>query len=249
MSFAEKYAQATALSEVSEKLASFFFKRMNILIVEDDDIILRCLEDFLSTSFIHVETALNAENALVAIASTNTPWHCWIIDMGLGKLSGLAILEENRQFPFAIIHSGTGSMEQAALAMKLGAADVIDKSPNSMYKVILKICKLIPLSVLCKGFLLKNISAFFLLKENIILDHTEWAYRANVSLRQLQNICNLHTGMPPTFVIPFYYGLQYLLSLSFDSSVLTAEFLPYKPFLTDCLNFIEKNLSYYQNFI
>jgi ActR/RegA family two-component response regulator len=249
MPFIEKLPSITGLSEVPEKVNSFFSKHIKLLIVEDDENILGCLKGFFSTPYIQVETALNAENALGAISSSAKPWHCWIIDIDLGKLSGLAILEKNRQFPFAIIYSGIRSMEQAARAVKLGAAEVIDKQPDSILKVIIKTCKLIPLSVICKGFLLKNITSFFLLKENVIKNHTDWANRANLSLRQLQNICHLRTGMPPTYVIPFYYGLQYLLLLSFGSIDLPAEYAFQKPFLSDCLNFIDKNLPYYRNFL
>ena len=81
--------------------------------------------------------------------------------MNLGGSSGCAILEKNRQFPFAIIYSGIGDMELAAQAKDLGAAEVIDKKPNSIFKLIIKTCKLIPISVLCRGFLGKNIYTFF----------------------------------------------------------------------------------------
>jgi DNA-binding NtrC family response regulator len=133
----------------------------NKVIVEDDIKILEALEVLFSTPYIHVETAINAEEALLAISSSASPWHCWIIDMNLGRLSGCAILEKHRQFPFTIIYSGIGSMEHAAEAKELGAAEVIDKKPDSILKLIVKICKLIPLSFLCKGFLPNDSKVFF----------------------------------------------------------------------------------------
>jgi CheY-like chemotaxis protein len=245
----KEYPRSKGISEVSEKVAQFFLKRMKLLIVEDDEKVRETLEGFFSTPFIQVEKASNTEEAFLAFSSSANPWHCWIIDINLGRLSGLEILKKNQQFPFAIIYSGIGSMEQAAQAVKLGAAEVIDKKPDSIFKLIIKTCNLIPIGILCKGFLPKNTHVFFLLKENLIKNQNDWAGRANLSVRQLQNICGLHTGMTPPFVIPFYYGLQYLLRSSFESIKLPDEYSAHKPFFRECLNFIDKNLPSYQNFL
>jgi CheY-like chemotaxis protein len=243
-------SDVSVIAEAHENLAYFFSKRIKILIVEDDKNILAYLEGFFSTPYIQVETAATAEDAFSIISSSvGMPWHCWIVDLGLGTRSGLDIVESNRQFPFTIIHSGIGSMEIAAKAIKLGAAEVIDKKPDSIFKLIMKVCKLVPLSFLCKGFLPKNTSVFFLLKENILRNHLDWANTANLSLRQLQNICSMHTGISPTYVLPFYYGMHYLLLKSFGNDTFPIEYSSHHSFFFNCLQFVENNLPYYQNFL
>ena len=167
--------------------------------------------------------------------------------MNLGQRlnEGLDFIERYKTFPFTIIFSGMGSMEMAAKAMELGVAEVVDKTVDATNKLILKTCKLMPLSLLCKGRLQKNRSVFFLLKENIFKDHNEWAYAANLSLRQLQNICRLYTGMSPSFVLPFYYGIQFLLLSSFEAFKLPAEFSLNQSFFRQCADFVDQNILHY----
>ncbi len=245
----ESPSHASGISEVPETILRFFSKRIKLLIVEDDENVRGYLEGFFTTPFIQVEPAANVDEAFRIISSSALPWHCWIVDINLGKRSGLDIVEINRQFPFTIIYSGLGSMELAAQAIKLGAAEVIEKKPDSIFKLIMKTCKLIPLSFLCKGFLPKNITVFFLLRENIVRNHLDWANRANLSLRQLQNICGIHTGIPPTYVLPFYYGMQFILLKSFECNEFPVEYASNLSFFKHCLQFVENNLPYYQNFL
>jgi len=244
-------AEPSTLSDtinISEKLTTYFSNRMKLLVVDDSEITLSYIEGFFSTPLINVSTVSNSNDAFSLIAESPLLWHCWIIDINLGmrENDGLDIIERHKTFPFTIVFSGMGSMETAVKAMELGAAEVVDKKPEAINKLILKTCKLMPLSLLCKGRLQKNRNIFFLLKENIIKDHNEWALSANLSLRQLQNICNLYAGMPPTFVLPFYYGLQYLLLSSFEAFSLPPEYSANQEFFQNCLTFLEQNLPYYQ---
>ena len=235
---------------VPDKLTNCFAKRMNLLIVDDSEMVITCLEGFFSTPFINVSTATTVDSAFKLISTPSRQWHCWIIDMNLGNRlnEGLDIIEQNKSFPFSIIFSGIGSMETAAQAMELGAAEIIDKTHDAINKLILKTCRLMPISMLCKGRLQKNRSVFFLLKENIIKDCHEWAYAANLSLRQLQNICTLYTGMSPSYVLPMYYGMQQLLVSSFKQFKHPSEYFENESFFYACLDFIDQNLPYYQTY-
>jgi ActR/RegA family two-component response regulator len=233
-------------SEKPEKSFQFFPPKMKLLIVEDDENNRACLKGIFTSPYIQVQTAITADEALLAIASAAFPWHCWIIEINLEKRSGLDIIAEHRNFPGAVIYSGLGSMEIAAKAIQLGAAEVIDKTRDSIHKLIMKTCELMPLSHLCQGILPKNKSVFYLLKENIIKNHNEWAAKANLSLRQLQNICHIHTGLPPTSVIPFYYGMQYLLASSFKYCNPPSEHVSHQFFFQDCVDFITKNRLHFE---
>jgi ActR/RegA family two-component response regulator len=235
--------------KISDRLIEFLSKRINLLIVDDLDMTLNCLEGFFSTPFIRVFTASNSEDAFKLISMPSLQWHCWIIDMNLGKRDneGLDIIERHEHFPFTVIFSGIGSMEIAAQATKLGVAEVVDKAHDPINKLIIKACKIMSLGVLCKMILQKNRSLFFLLKEKIIKDPHAWAYSANMSLRQLQNICYSYTRMPPSFALPMYYGLQYLLVSSFESLSPPPEYLENQIFFTNCIDFIDQNLTHYKN--
>jgi hypothetical protein len=139
-------------------------------------------------------------------------------------------------------------MESAAHAVQKGAAAVIDKGVDTIDRLIREVCDLVPLAVLCKGIMHKNRETLFLLKNHTIIEPGEWAEKAGMTLRQMENISTTHTGMSPSFAIPFYYGLRYLLLSSFGGR---GELIDKEDqaFCQNCVDHLQKNLSFYQGLI
>jgi hypothetical protein len=231
-----------------ETVSRFLMGSMNLLIVEDEAIILSTLADIFSSPFFNIYKASSIAEAEKTIGLCRGKWHCWIIDLSIdGKQdAGLALIEAHGPFAFAVIYSGMRSMESAANAIKKGAVAVIDKGGSGTLKLVKEVCALAPLALLCRGKLCKDKEILFLLKDKSIKGPKEWAENACVSLRQLENISELQTKMPPSFAIPLYYGLRHLLL-----SDLTVNSKPSKKedfeFCVNCLNFIHNNLSLYRN--
>jgi DNA-binding NarL/FixJ family response regulator len=228
-------------------LISRFLKRMKLLIADTDTSILASLATAFSTPLVDVKTASDANQATNAISRSSCPWHTWIFDISLGKrgCEGLEIIEKHQHYPFVIVHSGIGSMEKAAHAIRLGVAEVIDKTAESVSRLIEKTCALLPLGMLCKGRLLKSRGVFFTLAENVIMHHREWAERVNLSLRQLENVCNLHTDLTPSLVLPFYYGMRYLLQTTIDLRHMPVEYVVNERFFLECIEFVARRIEGY----
>jgi hypothetical protein len=228
----------------------FFSGRINLLIVEDDVSLLLMLKKTFSLPYINVVQASSMKDASKAITRLGGAWHCWIVDMCLGekKNAGTALIEENNHFPFAIIYSGLGSMEGAACAIQKGAAAVIDKGVDTLEKLIWEACGLIPLGVLCGGVLRKKKELLFLFRDHTIRNPNEWADKAGITLRQIENISISAASIPPSFTIPFYYGVRYLLatSLGVDQQFISAAD---RAFYRGCVEYLEENQDYYRNML
>lgn len=235
-------------SPIPDAMAQWLFGKINLLIVEDDETLLSALAGIFSGSCMAVVQAATIDEARSAIARPGTPWHCWIIDLRLEgkKNAGLALIEERNDFPFAIVYSGIGSMESASHAIRIGAEAVIDKGCGSIAKLVKEVCGLAPLAVLCRGKISKSKEVLFLLKNHTIRDPQEWAEKSGMSLRQIENISSLHAGMPPSLVIPFYYGLRHLLAtdISGKEPEVDKEELTFRK---SCVDFIRNNLPAYQH--
>jgi hypothetical protein len=227
---------------------SFLSGRINLLIVEDEVSLLLMLKKTFSLPYINVVQASAVKEARDAIARSRAAWHCWIVDMCLGEESGAGttLIEQHGNFPFAIVYSGLGSMESAAGAIQKGAAAVIDKGADSLEKLLWEACSLMPLGVLCGGRLFKRKDLLFLFREHIMRDPKEWADKAGISLRQIENISLSAAGMPPSYTIPFYYGLRYLLAAGLR---IDRQFIPAsdRAFCRSCVEYLEKNRDYYRN--
>jgi hypothetical protein len=227
---------------------SFLSGRINLLIVEDEVGQLVLLKRAFALPYINVVQASTIQEARKAFARDTDAWHCWIVDMCLGETTGAGttLIEEHGNFPFAIVYSGLGSMESAASAIQKGAAAVIDKGADTLDKLIWEAAGLMPLGVLCKGILRKKKELLFLFKEHTIQNPNEWADKAGISLRQIENISISAAGMPPSFTIPFYYGVRYLLAAGLG---VDRQFIPVKDraFCQGCVEYVEKNRDYYRN--
>jgi hypothetical protein len=228
----------------------FLSRRINLLVVEDEVSLLSMLRETFSTPYINIVTASNMKTATNVVARTGTAWHCWIVDMCLGekKNAGTALIEGYGHFPFAIVYSGLGSMESAAGAIRKGAAAVIDKGTGSLDRLVWEACSLMSLGVLCGGTLRKKKEVLFLLKEHAVRDSSAWAESAGISLRQLENVSMAATGIPPSFAVPFYFGLRYLLAaeLGVERKFIAAK---ESAFYWKCVEYLEENQDYYRNML
>jgi hypothetical protein len=226
----------------------FMSGRINLIIIEDEASVLSMLRETFSSPYIHIVTASSMKEARKKIARRGALWHCWIVDMCLGgkRDAGTALIEEYGNFPFAIIYSGLGSMEGAASAIREGAAAVIDKGADTINKLVWEACGLMPLGMLCNGVIRKKKEMVFLFREHTIRDPSEWADRAGITLRQVENISITATGMAPSYVIPFYYGLRFLLaaSLGVEKKFIGAKDMP---FCRSSVEYLVENQTYYRN--
>ncbi|MGA2507762.1 MAG: response regulator [Chitinispirillaceae bacterium] len=232
----------------TDKLSRYFSRRVNLLIIEDNANLLLALKGIFSIPSFNVTGVSSLERAKEVIARPGTIWHSWIVDMCLaGNVNaGAEIIENNRYFPFAIVYSGLRSMENAAQAVQKGAAAVIDKGVDTADRLIREVCELVPLAFLCKGTMFKNREILFLLKNQTVRATAEWAEAANMTIRQLENITTTQTGMPPSLVIPFYYGLRHLLLLSFGGKSALTYSKENRLFFQSCVPLLQENLAFYK---
>jgi two-component system, response regulator RegA len=99
-----------------------------VLVVDDDDVVLRAFRISLERMQVDVFTATGRENGL-RLARKHRP-QLAIIDFQLGKDSGLELVRllrsEHEQLVLVMI-SGYGSVELAVRAIKAGANEVVEK--------------------------------------------------------------------------------------------------------------------------
>jgi|GEM_PF-5515770 hypothetical protein len=235
--------------EIPHTIKDVIAGRIHVLIVEDEQSLRTMLVDVFSTPCTSVSTAATIVEAENVIARHSGAWHCWIVDLCLGqkKDAGMALIEKHGNFPFAIVYSGMGSMESASHATQLGAQAVIDKGFGSTGKLLTEVCGMAPVAVLCKGTAVKSKDVLFLLKSRCIREPREWADAAGITLRQLQNIATIQTGLPPSQAIPFYYGLRRVLCACLGAGMPPLENCD-EAFLRDCVHFLEQNLHLFKKF-
>ncbi len=146
------------------------------------------------------------------------PWHCWVIDIDLGNgPGGIDLLRLHNRFPFAVVVSGLDDMEAAAEAMKAGARDVLRKGSNGLGpRVTHTIFRKAALGFVLRGMRAQCPPEFLLLRENVITSVQEWAGRACKSVRQVENICSLCTGLSPERAMALYYCVCSCLCMTSD---------------------------------
>lgn len=102
-----------------------------ILIVDDDRIFTKALGHTLSAAGYKALESNDTTGAL--LHARNNPVDCAIIDYNLGAMLGTALMsrlrDEGFEFP-VIILTGFGDVPTATSAMKLGAADFLEKPPK-----------------------------------------------------------------------------------------------------------------------
>ncbi|KKT00881.1 MAG: Response regulator receiver protein [Candidatus Nomurabacteria bacterium GW2011_GWA2_43_15] len=116
--------------------------KTKILIVEDEEILLRVFKEELNEEGFDVVTATNGEEA-VTLAKTKKPGLI-LLDIILPRKNGFEVLEilkaspETKNIPVIMI-SVQGNDENITKALSLGASDYIVKSQHSMVEIINKI--------------------------------------------------------------------------------------------------------------
>lgn len=103
-------------------------KKNLILLVDDEEIFLRNIEEILNNDDYDVLTASNEENALSVIREKNPD--IMLLDMCLPGTDGIEILKQVKQIDpeiIVIMVSGYGTIDLAVKAVKLGAYDFLKK--------------------------------------------------------------------------------------------------------------------------
>jgi len=112
-----------------------------VLVVDDERNIRRTLQLVLEGEGYRVLGVENAAGAVQALASPESPVDLVILDVKLPDASGLDVLERARKeqsdLPIIVI-SGHASVEEAAQAIKLGAADFFEK-PLARERVLVSV--------------------------------------------------------------------------------------------------------------
>src|SRR5262245_61185104 len=106
-----------------------------VLVVDDEKNIRRTLSMVLDGDGYRVVEAESGEQALDAIARAETPIDVAVLDLKLPGLSGIQVLERlraeeaTRELPVIVV-SGHATVQDAVLAIKLGASDFFEKPLN-----------------------------------------------------------------------------------------------------------------------
>lgn len=202
-------------SEQAKKLKTLLTNRINLLLVDDDYPILHSLCGLFSSSspLFCVKTASSFEEAETAIKCQKGNWHAWVIDIDLGtKRSGFDILKTNPNFPFTAVLSGLHSMSLGSEASKYGAMQVFDKGASFFEKMYGDLCGIAALGFILRGRNTKHLPIFSLLQDLSIRSSKEWAYKAQVTFRQLARICEIQGNVHSQHYIAYYNACRYLLA-------------------------------------
>ncbi|MDB4998410.1 MAG: Response regulator of zinc sigma-54-dependent two-component system [Myxococcaceae bacterium] len=114
-----------------------------VLVVDDEKNIRRALQLVLEGEGYKVLNAETASQALAALASPDCPVDLMILDVKLPDMSGLEVLEKirkdeaTRDTPVIVI-SGHASVNDAVMAIKLGASDFFEK-PLARERVLVSV--------------------------------------------------------------------------------------------------------------
>jgi hypothetical protein len=84
------------------------------------------------------------------------------LGLGFGR-TGNDFLEKFKGFPYVVIVSALGSMEDAATAMISGAQGVFDKDPESLERMFETVCKVATAGFVLRGKGSDYLSTFLLL--------------------------------------------------------------------------------------
>jgi DNA-binding NtrC family response regulator len=108
---------------------------ITVLVVDDEKNIRRTLSMVLGGDGYRVVEADSGERALDVIARADTPIDVAVLDLKLPGLSGIQVLERlraeegTRELPVIVV-SGHATVQDAVLAIKLGASDFFEKPLN-----------------------------------------------------------------------------------------------------------------------
>ncbi|TSC94028.1 MAG: Response regulators consisting of a CheY-like receiver domain and a winged-helix DNA-binding domain [Parcubacteria group bacterium Licking1014_1] len=114
----------------------------NILIVEDEDFLIRALQDNLTAEGYTVDTAKDGEEAIEKIGKKKP--NLILLDLLMPKKDGFYVLEELKKNPQwklipVIVLSNIGEDTAIKRAMEMGANDYFVKSQHPIEEVIEKV--------------------------------------------------------------------------------------------------------------
>lgn len=206
----------TSTTEIVRTLQSCMAGKVQLLIVDDDKRICQCLKDMLFISPIFNVTCISTfDDAVKTIAAGSRKWHCWVLDYMLGSVNtGVELIDKFPHFGYTIFLSAAKSMQAATQVIHKGAHAAFDKDPEVLFESDMfyrHVCFLSAVSYLLGGTRTDAFAVFELLWSHNILTIDEWAQSACKTTRQLRNICNENTGMPPGQALLLYHTLYYLL--------------------------------------
>lgn len=195
-----------------------FDKKINLLIVDDDDVLLDSLTNTFISPLFKISTASTLAQASDLIGSNPHKWHCWILDIDLGHgQCGLDLLSRYSGYQFAIVLSGLHRMALAAESIRLGAMMAFDKDPASIEQLHNEVCKTAALGFLLNGKC-DHFDIFKLLLDDTVTTIEEWAFQGCIELRKLHRIYDLYPPITPNFGLALYRAIYYLLRNPTDSA-------------------------------
>lgn len=231
-------------SSVKEAIA-LLEKKVNLLVIDDDSAIRNAFPDLFASPLFNITTTESLEGAYRHIGNAPHKWHCWCVDIDLGKgQTGLRVLQKYPQFNFAVVLSGLRSMGLASDAMKSGARSVVDKDPAHFDRLYDEICKTAALGFVLEGKQSPDIETFALLQDTSVTTIDEWAQKANLPVRQLHRICEPYGKLTPHYAISLYRAIFYLLwngdgsSENTDSPSLTFPYSNQKELYQYCVAYV-----------
>lgn len=232
------------MSQIDNTIFDFFNKKINILTVDDEPVILDAVTGIFSSPLFNIAIGSTVREAFRIISKSEDPWHCWILDINIEKEGdGFDILKKYPNFPFAIMLSGLRSMTIASDAMKYGAIGVFDKDPASLDLLHDGVCKVASLGFILGGKGGQYLEHFQLLMTNHIKNPEEWANLACISIRQLERVCTIHSSLTPRFIISLYYTLYFSLT---DGSPHSEGPVSDSDFYNSHIHFFNKHYEKYQ---
>ncbi|MCP4703197.1 MAG: sigma-54-dependent Fis family transcriptional regulator [candidate division Zixibacteria bacterium] len=122
--------------------------KMNILVVDDDQLVNDFLAEALSRTGHHIDTCLSGEDALEELADKK--YDMLVSDIKMKGIDGITLLKEAKKIQpeiVAVMMTAYGTVENAVDAMKLGAYDYLLKpvSPDAIELLVARTAELIAL--------------------------------------------------------------------------------------------------------
>jgi CheY-like chemotaxis protein len=231
-------------------------RKIGILIVDDNPAVAALIKETLESTLCSVHAASSLHDAQRKIEQSRGMWHCWIVDINLGNgQSGLSLLERFPEFQYTVVLSGLKNMNLAFEAAKKGALLVMDITGNTISRRLMdEVYRIAVLGFMLNGKKTDYLDIFLTLKNHIVQTPSEWAQRSFIGLRHLQNICMLHTGLPPRCIIPLYYFLIGVAPLKpVDVCLEEIEHAAWKkhfdepvhPFIESCFSYVLSHFDLY----
>ena len=236
-----------------DNILECFNKKINLLIVDDEPIVLDVVKSVLSSPLFNIHSAFSLSQAFKVIDEAKEPWHSWVLDINIGdRDDGIDIIKRYPKYPFAVMLSGLRSMTKASQALQSGAMKVFDKTPESLELMHDEVCKIAALGFILGGRNTQYLSNFTNLTEHTFSNPSQWAESSCITVRQLERICSGHSLLSPKYCISLFYALSYVLSKDEDitfkksnqSEANSDENID--PFYHSHVDFVSKNLEKYR---